>query len=344
LPLGDDAMRAYRRLLSYVRPHLPMLGLGIVGMIMFAATSAAWAFFTQKFVDKTFLEEDRQMILLVPLALVGLFVVRGLGDFMQTYFPGHVGRRIVKRLRGEIFDHYLNLPISYFDRNSAGTLLSTLTYNTEQVATATTDSITTFIRETLTIALLLTYLFYLNARLTAIVLILAPVIAWLITTINRHFRRYSQRIQASMGDVTRIAKEAIEAPRVVKVFNAQAHESAQFERVNERNRLAYMKLLLTKGMSNPVVQVLAVCGLAVVLYVATRESLEGKITPGEFFGFIVALISITQPLRALVNVASPCSRASLPGKASLLCWMSDASRQAGLGLCSGPAGISNIAI
>src|SRR5207237_1371956 len=111
----------------------------------------------------------------------------------------------------QIFDRFLNLPVAYFDRNASGILLSRLTYNTEQVAQAATDSVTTFIGSSLNIIGLLGYLFYINAKLTAIALIIVPVVAYLVTVVNRLFRRYSKRIQNSMGDVTRVAKEAVEA-------------------------------------------------------------------------------------------------------------------------------------
>jgi subfamily B ATP-binding cassette protein MsbA len=234
-----------------------------------------------------------------------LFFLRGIGDFMQTYCPGFVGRHIVKTLRGQIFDRYLHLPVSYFDTNPSGVLLSKLTYNTEQVATATTDSVTVFIRDTLTILGLIGYLLYLNPKLTLISLIVGPLIAMLIRKINLLFRRYSRRIQNSMGDVTRVAKEAIEAPRVVRVFNAQAYESRMFEEVAEHNRRSHMKLMMTKGMSNPIVQSLAAIALAGVLYLATVDAIAGRMTVGEFTSFIAALMLITAPLRRLVNVAGP---------------------------------------
>jgi len=314
IPLTEDALKTYLRLLGYVRPHLGMFLLGVGGMTLFAATDAGWAWFIKVFLDGTFVEKDPRMVWLVPIALVGLFVLRGLGDLVQVYCPGYVGRQIIKRLRADIFNHFLTLPISYFDRNSSGVLLSRLTYNTEQVAQATTDSITVFIRDTLTIAALITYLLFLNARLTAIALIAGPLIAWLITVINRLFRRYSQRIQSSMGDVTRVAKEAIEAPRVIKVFNAEQYESRQFEVVNERNRHSNMRLLLTRGLSNPVVQTLAAAGLATVLYIATVDAIGGRLTVGEFTSFIAALILITAPLRRLVNVAGPLQQGIAAGQ------------------------------
>jgi ATP-binding cassette, subfamily B, bacterial MsbA len=309
-----DAWRTYRRLLGYLRQHLGLFFIGLIGAGLFALTQASIGLIAKEFLDGTFLERDPRMLMLVPVGLIGLFAVRGIGDFTQTYFMGQVGRRIVKQLRSEAFERLLHLPLSYYDRNASGALLSRLTFNAEQVAQAATDSIVTAIRETLTIIGSLTFLFWLNARLAAIALLIAPVIAWLISTINRYFRRYSHRIQSSMGELTRVAKEAVEAPRVIKVFNAEAYENAQFELVNERNRRSNMKLVFTKGVSNPIVQLIAASALAVVLYIATRDAISGKLTVGAFTGFIATLITIAQPLRNLVNVAGPMQQGIAAGQ------------------------------
>ncbi len=216
---------------------------------------------------------------------------------------GHVGRRVIKQLRGQLFERLLLLPISYFDRNASAIMLSRLIYNTEQVATVMTDSITTVIRESLTILALVCALFYYNWKLTAVVFIVGPLIAWLITIVNRLFRRYSRRIQDSVVDVTRVAKEALDAPRIIKVFNAQDYERAQFEVANEYNRRSSMKLLRTRGLANPVVQFIAVCFASVILYMSIGQAIRGEITAGTFFSFIAALLGIMQPLRNLTNIS-----------------------------------------
>src|SRR5262245_44018237 len=228
--------RIYRRLLTYLRPHWGMFSLGIAGAMLYSVTMVSFTAFAKVFGDGTFENRDPRTIVWLPVALIVLFFLRGLGDFTQTYCMGHVGRKIVKGLRSEIFVRIVQLPIGYFDRHSTGTLLSRLTYNTEQVGQAATDSVTVAVREALTVIGSIAALFYLNARLALLALIMGPIIAWLVTIINRKFRRYSRRIQDSMGDVTSVAKETLEAPRVVKVYNAQDYKSTQFEAVNEHNR------------------------------------------------------------------------------------------------------------
>ena len=305
LRLKPGALKTYRRLLGYLRGHRNMFLVGVLGMVMSAASDAGWAAFIKFFLDGTFVDKDPRMTWLVPVTLVGLFVFRGIGDFLQTYCPGHVGRHIVKKLRAQLFDSYLHLPISFFDREASGALLSRLTYNTEQVAQSTTDSITVFIRDTLTIIGLVGYLVWQNPKLTLISLTVGPLIAFMIRRVNQLFRRYSRRIQNSMGDVTRVAKEAIEAPRVVRVFNAQEYETGLFEKVIEHNRRSYMRLMLTKGLSNPIVMLIASSAIAGVLYTATGDAMQGNMTVGDFTSYIAALGLVTAPLRRIINVAGP---------------------------------------
>ena len=191
---------------------------------------------------------------------------------------GGVSRRIVKQLRREVFERLLKFPIGYFDRSSSGTLLSRLTYNTEQIGQAATDSVTTVVRESLTIAGSIAVLLYLNPKLALIALTMGPLIGWLASVINRYFRRYSRRIQDSMGDVTRVAKETLEAPRVIKVYGAEDYQGRQFEAVNERNRHSHMRLILTRGLSNPIVQLVTSIGLAFVLSIAIADAINARMT------------------------------------------------------------------
>ncbi len=295
----------YRRLLGYLKPNAGAFALGILGGIIYSASTASFAWLAKRFGDGTFTHPDPRMVYLIPIALVVIFIGRGIGNFTQTYFMGYVGRRIVMRLRSEVFRSVLDLPAAYFDRTSTATLLSKLTYNSEQVGQASTDSIVIMVRAALTVIGMIVALFWFNWRLALISLATGPLAAWLISLVNRHFRRYGRRIQDSMGDVTRIAKETFEAPRLVKVYEAQPHLRAQFDAVNEHNRRSYMRLILTRGLANPTVQLVTAVGGAFVLALALRDTVAGRMTPGDLLGFFTALTSIAQPLRELVQVADP---------------------------------------
>jgi subfamily B ATP-binding cassette protein MsbA len=302
---AGGGLRTYRRLLGYIRPHRGHFIIGVLGAILFSATMASFSLLAKFFGDGTFTHRDPRTILWVPLAVVGLFFFRGLGDFTQTYFMGYVGRQIVARLRSEAFRRILDLPIGFFDRNSSGALLSRLTFNTEQVGQAATDSVVVVVRTTLTIIASICFLLWLNARLALLALTMGPLVGWLVSVINQKFRRYSRRIQDSMGGVTQVAKESFEAPRLIKVYNAQQHLGRQFDAMNEHNRRSNMKLILTKGLSNPVVQLLTAIGLSVVLWIAIADAVHGRTSMGDLLGFLTALVQIAQPLRELVSVAGP---------------------------------------
>ena len=300
-----DAGKVYRRLLGYARPHLGMFLIGVAGMALFAATDAAIAYLVQRFLGGAFVEPDPRIIWAVPVGAVLLFFLRGIGDYVSNYFPGWVGRQVIKSLRGELFAHYLRLPTRYHDAATAGGMLSRLTYNIELVAEATTNAVTVLIRDTLTIVGLVIMLFWYNWQLAVFVLALAPPISWLIQHINRPFRRYSARIQASMGDVTRVAKEALDGHRVIKVFNAERHEEAIFGEANERNRHSNMRLIGARALANPIVQLIAALGLAGVLYFSIRQVFTREMRVDEFMAFLTALLLLTAPLRRLVQVFGP---------------------------------------
>jgi ATP-binding cassette, subfamily B, bacterial MsbA len=312
--LAPDAWETYRRLVAYVWPHRGMFLLGVLGAVVFSVSMVSFTVFAKFFGDGTFENRDARTIVWLPVALVGLFLLRGLGDFTQTYCMGYVGRHIVKRLRGQLFDRMLQLPISYYDRNSTAVLQSRLTYNTEQVGQAATDSIVVSVRESLTIIGSIIALFVINARLAAISLTMGPLVAWLVTIINRRFRRYSHRIQDSMGDITRVAKETLDAPRVIKVYNAQSYQSNQFEHVNEHNRRSHMRLVLTKGLSNPVVQMVTAVGSAFILSIAISDAIHDRMSMGDLLAFLVALVGIAQPLRSLIGVSGPMQQGIAAGQ------------------------------
>jgi len=315
LPLGGaGALPTYRRLLGYLAPRSGRFMLGMLGGALFAATMTSFALFAKKFGDGTLVHQDPRTIVWIPLALVGLFVLRGIGDFTQTFFMGQIGREIISQLRRELLRHILQLPIGYFDRNSSSALLSRLTYNSEQIAQATTDSVVVVVRTTLTIIGSLGFLLWLNARLTLIALVLGPLVGWLVSVINYKFRRYGRRIQDSMGDITRVAQQTLEAPRLIKVYNAQEHFGRQFDAVDAHNLRSNMKLILTRGISNPVVQLVTAIGAAIVLAIAIRDAIEQRMSMGDLLGFLTALVSIAQPLRDVVGVAGPLQQGIAAGQ------------------------------
>ena len=304
----------YRRLVKYATPYLGVFLVGVLGSILFASSNAALAYLVKQFLNGAFLLKDPTVLWKVPLGVVVLFTLRGVGDYVQSYYSGYVGRQVIKGLRRDVFSHYLRLPTAYLDQQQSGHLLSKLTNNIEMVAAAATTAAISLISDSLNILALLFTLFYMNWRLAVFCLIAAPIIAWLMKIANRSFRRYSERIQNSMGDITRVAKEAIDAHRLIKIFNAEDHQTERFERVNEHNRVSNMKLIRARAISNPVVQCIASIALASVLFVAIRQVFTHHLRVDEFFGFLTALMLIPSPLRSLVSMSGPLQQGIAAGQ------------------------------
>ncbi|SFM35305.1 ATP-binding cassette, subfamily B, MsbA [Ectothiorhodospira mobilis] len=297
-----SGMRVYRRLLSHSLHYWPYLAVSVVAMIVTASTETGFAALMRPLMDGSFVEQDPNVIRWIPFAIVGIFVVRGVGEFLANYCIKWVGRRVVKELRGQMFRHLLHMPAAYFDRNSGGQLISRLTYNVEQVAQASTDSLTVLVRDSVTVLGLLAWMLYLNATLTLTVLIVAPAVVFAVDRVTRRFRRISRRIQNSMGDVTHVAGEVLDGHRVVKIFGGEDFEEARFEEVNERNRRLHMKMVATQSSNVPIVQFFVAIALALIVWLATQDSMLQDVSVGTFVSFVTAMFLLLAPIRRLVNV------------------------------------------
>jgi subfamily B ATP-binding cassette protein MsbA len=323
-PVPMPAAQVYRRLLRYAWPYRGIYLIGVLGMMMYAITDALTTSVLRGFIgaasgtpverlhglpswipDPSQLVHSVQSLTWLPVAVFVIFLWRGTGDYLAQYFPARVAREVVKSVRAELFARYLRLPTSRYDADSSAVMLTRLTYNTEMMAGATADSLTSIIRDSLAILVNLTLCFLLQWRLALYSLVVAPLIGVLVGSINRRFRRYSQRIQNSMGDVTRVAKEAFDAHRVVKVFNAQKLIERLFEGANELNRRSNVRLLQARSSSNPIVQQVSAIGLVVVLFVASRQIARGSLSFADFAAFLTALMLVTQPLRRILAISGP---------------------------------------
>ncbi len=299
---------AYRRLLADVKPHWRAFIFASIGLILVAGTEGAFVALLKPMLDGSFVEHDPRIITWTPPGLILLFLVRGIASFTAAYWMAHVARAVIKGLRERIFTHMLRLPVSYYDATPAGTMLSRLTYDVEQVAIATTDAITILVRDSLTVIVLLGYMFYIDWVLALVLLVGGPPIAQLITWISKRFRRYSSRIQHSVGDVTRIAEETIDGQRVVKTFGGEAYERGRFEQANEENRKQNMKLETTSAASVPIVQLIAAACASGVIYIAAGDAVGGKMSVGTFVSFIGAMMMVLAPMKRLTKINASLQR------------------------------------
>lgn len=299
----------YKRLLTYSLYHWQMFTIGVVAMVAFAAADTTLAWLIKPLMDEGFVNRDPVYIRWMPVALLGIFLWRGIASYVTNYSLQWVGRCVVKRLRGEVFNHYLHLPTAYFDHTTSGNLIAKLTYHVEQVARSVTDAFISIIKDGLTVIGLLGLMFYLSPKLAVMAIIGGPVIAAVMVYVSKRFRRYSARIQSSVGDVTHVSEEAINGHRVIKVFGGQAYEREHFEEVNELNRTLHNRMARAKELSTPIVQFIAAIAVAAVVYFATSAEGDDALSPGTFISFFGALIGLMGPLRRLSNVNAYVQRA-----------------------------------
>ncbi|NND65537.1 MAG: lipid A export permease/ATP-binding protein MsbA [Gammaproteobacteria bacterium] len=308
-----SGMQVYRRLLRYALPSWPVFVVAIIAMVFYAATDTGFAAFMQPLLDGSFVERDPKVIYWMPVVMLVLALTRGITGFVSSYLMTIVGRRVILKLRQEVFNHYLRLPTTYFDSHSAGEMLAKLTYNVEQVAESTSKAVITLIRDSLTIIGLVAWMLYLSPRLSLFVFIVGPLIGLLLRIVNSKFRRYGERIQDSMGNITQVADEVISGHRTVKLFSGEHYEQQRFAGANKSNFRHSLRFALVKAGGGAAVQFIAAFGLAAVIYVATSEILLETFTVGRFMSFLSAMLLIMTPLKRLIDVNSTMQRAVAAG-------------------------------
>lgn len=297
------AWKAYKRLLGYVFQHRLVFGVSIIGFVLFALTQPAFASLMEYMVDSVG-SSDADARIIIPVAVVAIFFVRGIGFFLGNYGITYVARRVVHQIRLDIFDRLLVLPAKFYHTNSSATLLSKLTFNVEQVTGAATDALKIFVREGLTIVGLLSYIVYLNWQLSLVFLTVGPFIGWVVNKASKRFRNISANLQDSMGQVTASASEAIKGYEVVRVFGGQDQERKAFGAASNNNRQQAMKLALAESISTPLVQMIVGLAMAGLIYLALHPSIIDAMSAGQFIAFITASGMLTKPLRSMTEINS----------------------------------------
>jgi len=292
----------YRRLLAYIRPYHAKLFLAVLAMIVYAASSTAFAALMKPMLDGSFVERDKTTIAVVPVLILLVFLLRGVGTFVSTYLMSSIGWRVVKEIRQQVFDKYLDMPTTQFDSTSSGEMISRVTFNVRNIAVVAAESLTVLVRDTLTIIGLLCLMFYHSWKLSLGIVILCPLIAVIIYFVGKRFRRLNRGIQESMGEVASVIEEAVEGQRLVKIFGAHQYERDRFEKVNERNRVLTLKEIVTAAASSPVVQFLVAIALSLIVYLGSSGFMVGQVSVGVFMSFITAMMMLFAPLKSLTNV------------------------------------------
>ncbi|CAB3786789.1 lipid A export permease/ATP-binding protein MsbA [Pararobbsia alpina] len=293
-----------------VKPHLWAVVLGVLAMGVVAASEAGIPALLKSVLDKGFGSKDHttHMKYFVPIAVVGLALVRGAAQYASNYLLSWLSNTVLLNLRLKMFDRVLHASASFFQRETASTIINAVVFEVNQVLQILTGVAITLVRESLTVIFLLGYLFYLNWRLTLIIAVIMPPIGYLVSKINRRLRQLNRDYQNLTNELSYIVEETAGGYKVVKVHNGQKYEMTRFESMSRRLRGYSMRMTISGGLAQPLTQFLASIALAVVITIAVLQSANDQTTVGGFVSFVTAMLLVISPLKHLMDVNQPLQR------------------------------------
>ncbi len=295
----------YRRLLTYLRPHWRLVSVALLAMGVIAALEPMLPALMQPLVDDSLIAKDKQAMLWVPLALLAVFVVKGLAEYVASVVSQGVAQRTMADLRSAMFAKMMTLPIDKQQQIGSANLLSRVTFDVTQVATALSEVWIVIIRDTLIILGLVGFLLYTSWQLTLFIIAIAPIASWIIRKASGLMRTSSSEVQASMGRVTQILDEALSGRKEISIYAGQAHEQARFNRAVDQLRQQTMSIVKVASANVPLVQVIAAVAVACVIFVATHLSEQELLTPGQLIAFITGMSMLFEPIRRLTGINEP---------------------------------------
>ncbi|CRM47647.1 MULTISPECIES: lipid A export permease/ATP-binding protein MsbA [Pseudomonas] len=310
---SPSSLKIYFRLLSYVKPYAGLFALSIVGFLIFASTQPMLGYILKYFVDGLSNPQavlfpnvpylrDLQLLQAVPLLIILIAAWQGLGSFLGNYLLAKVSLGLVHDLRVQLFNNLLTLPNRYFDNHNSGHLISRITFNVTMVTGAATDAIKVVIREGMTVIFLFASLLYMNWRLTLVMIAILPLIAVMVSTASKKFRKQSKKIQAAMGDVTHVASETIQGYRVVRSFGGEVYEEKRFLKASQSNTDKQLRMTRTGAIYTPALQLVIYTAMAVLMFLVLY--LRGDASAGDMVAYITLAGLLPKPIRQLSEVSS----------------------------------------
>ena len=292
----------YKRLLKRTKVYKGVFILAVIGMILHALADTSFAALIKPLLDGSFVNQDEDVISLIPALIILIFIFRGIGSFMSNYGMAYVGRSIIRDIRKDMFDKIILKSSKSYDESITGRLVSKITFDAEQVAEAATKAITVIIKDGLTIIGLLSLMFYYSVELSIGLLLVAPIIGYFLKIMSIKFRTISRDIQKSMGEITNVVEESIIGHRLIKIFGGHKYETNIFDSVNKNNRERNLKLIFIQSLSIPLMQlVIAIFAASIIYYVISADYLE-QISIGTFMSYLTAMIMLFAPIKRLSEV------------------------------------------
>ena len=311
----DSQVRVvYRRLWQYVAPHRLIGLIAVLAMGGTALVEVTMVWLVEPLIDEALVARQLETARWMPYAFAAIFFLRGVTGFATEASLGWIGRCVISSLRREVFSKFLTLTTRFFEEQSTAPLMSRMIYNVEMVAQSVTNVVVIAVRDFLTVIAAISLMIYQSPRLFVFVAILLPIVAALVQVLGKAFRRYSKRIQDSVGEVAQVSDEVLNANRIVKIFGGHDYEYERLSDIDLRNRQQHVKLIYFKSFGTALTQVVFGIGVAFVIYVASGMSIKGNLSAGQFMSFFGAMMLLLQPLRRIMNVNATLQRGLAGGQ------------------------------
>ncbi|HHB1594260.1 TPA: lipid A ABC transporter ATP-binding protein/permease MsbA [Vibrio campbellii] len=304
----ETTWQTFKRLWQFIRLYKSGLIVAVVALVVNAISDTYMISLLKPLLDEGFGNAESDFLRTLPLIVFAMMFIRGVSGFVSTYCLSWVSGNVVMQIRRMVFNHFMHMPVSYFDKEKTGNLLSRITYDSEQVSAATSSALVSIVREGASIIGLLVLMFYNSWQLSLVLFAVAPVVAFGISVVSKRFRKISRNMQTMMGHVTASAEQMLKGHKVVLSYGGQDIEGKRFEKVSNQMRQQSMKLVTAQAAANPIIQMIASIAIVVVLYLASIDSIKEQLTPGTFTVVFSAMFGLMRPLKALTNVTSQFQR------------------------------------
>lgn len=296
------SFRLYLRLLGYARPYTGKLVISTLAMIGVAAMTALSALIIKNVLDDVFIAGDRRMLLLIPVAIIVIYIFKGIFRFVRTYVMSWAGLKMVRDIRNELYEHMHRMSMSFFTETPTGVLMSRVTYDVGMMQMAITEALVGAFRDVFTILGLAIVVFYRNAQLGMIALVGFPLAFYPLVRFGRRMKKASRRSQEQMGNLSKLMQERISGASLIKASGTEAKELDEFKRENEKLVRSFLKIERVKALSNPVMEFIGAASVAFIIWIGGLTVINGKMTIGEFFSFLAALMMLYEPVKHITSI------------------------------------------
>jgi ATP-binding cassette, subfamily B, bacterial MsbA len=301
-PAAGGDLRLYLRLLHYAKPYWKVGAISVAAMVVLGALEPLLASLMRPLIDDSLIQKNPNSLWQVPLLIVVVFTAKGVAEYVANVASQTLAQKVVADLRALVFAHQIDLPLKRHAMEPGGRMLSRITYDTSAVGEAVSTAWVTIIRDTLILIGLLSFLFYTAWQLTLLVVAIAPLLAIIIRKASGRLRSSNIKVQGLVGRMNGLVEEALLGLKEIKIFQAHDQQQQQFQQTSQGLRKEQMRMVRVQAINVPLVQILAACSVALVIYVASNMSANNQLTPGEFVAFIAAVSMVFEPVRRLTNV------------------------------------------